>query len=96
LQDKVSILSTSDDELFEGMPSSLNAIIYLALISIDNLVACSDFIRPIENKFGETNKFFNYYYSTIIDKLKNINCFSISDKLILKFLKKFIWIYKII
>ena len=80
LQDKVSILSTSDDELFEGMPPSLNVIIYLALISIDNLVACSDFIRPIENKFGETNKLFNYYYSIIIDKLKNINCFSISDK----------------
>ena len=87
LQDKVSILSTSDDELFEGMPSSLNAIIYLALISIDNLVACSDFIRPIENKFGETNNLFNHYYSIIIDRLENINCFSISiNKLIFEIL----------
>jgi len=87
LQEKVHILSTSDDELFEGMPSSLNAIIYLALICIDNLVACSDFIRPIENKFGEANKLFNYYYSIIIDKLEKINCFNISDnKLIIEIL----------
>jgi predicted CoA-substrate-specific enzyme activase len=80
LQEKVYILSTGDDELFEGMPSSLNAIIYLALISIDNLVACTDFVRPVENKSGDTNKLFNYYYSMIIHKLENINCFNISDK----------------
>ncbi len=84
LQNRVSILSTTDDELLSGMPSSLNAIIYLALICMDNLVACADYVRPIEKERGETNKLFNYYHSIIINRLSHINSFNISNKNIIK------------
>lgn len=84
LQNRVSILSTTDDELLTGMPPSLNGIIYLALICMDNLVACADYVRPIEKTRGETNKLFNYYHSLIINRLSSTNSFNISNNHLVK------------
>ncbi len=79
LQRRVFILSTADNELFDGMPSALDVLIYLAMISIDNLVACTDYVRPVENAKGETDRLFDHYHSLMINKLESINCFDVSD-----------------
>lgn len=83
LEERVSILSSADDDLFDGMPASFTAIVYLALVGIDNLVAAANYIRPIENTRGETDKVFQKYYSLLIQVLENTNCFQISNSRLL-------------
>ena len=83
LEERVSILSSADDDLFDGMPTSFTAIVYLALVSIDNLVAAANFIRPIESIRGETDKVFQKYFSSLIEVLEDTNCFQISNSRLL-------------
>lgn len=83
LEERVSILSSADDDLFDGMPASFTAIVYLALVGIDNLVAAANYIRPVENTRGETDKVFQKYYSLLIQVLENTNCFQISNSRLL-------------
>ncbi|MBX3006811.1 MAG: hypothetical protein KF816_02170 [Melioribacteraceae bacterium] len=79
LEDRVLILSSADDDLFDGMPASFTAMVYLSLISIDNLVAAANYVRQIESRKGETDKVFQRYYSLLVEFLENTNCFQISN-----------------
>jgi predicted nucleotide-binding protein (sugar kinase/HSP70/actin superfamily) len=80
LQNRVFVLSPANQDFFNEIPSSLNALIYLALVLIDHLVACSNYIRPIETKKGEANRLFDHYYLNLIQKLEEIDCYNISNK----------------
>jgi predicted nucleotide-binding protein (sugar kinase/HSP70/actin superfamily) len=79
LQKRVIVLSPANQEFFNEMPSSLNALIYLSLILIDHLVACANYIRPVETLPGETKKLFEYYHSKLIQQLEDIDCYKISN-----------------